>query len=156
MNKSTLIIVFIVVVLAVGAGAFYGGMVYGKSQATPATPEELIAQLRERGGLPGGGQFAGRQGQNATGAVTGGLGGTAGTIESIDGNTLIISTNDGPVKVLASDTTLIEMTKPASVSELALGSSVIVAGSRNDDGSITARSIQPMRQIQRQQTGGGQ
>ena len=98
MNKATIIIVSIVIVLAVGAGAFYGGMVYGKSQATTASPEELMAQLRAQRG----GQFPGAgQGQADTGGRTGGLGGTMGTIESIDGNTVIISTNDGPVKILA-------------------------------------------------------
>ena len=152
MNKSTIIIVFIVVVLAVGAGAFYGGMVYGKSQATVSQEDFIAQRIAARGG-----QFPGmEQGQTGTGMRTGGFGGTMGTVESIDGNTLIIGTNDGPVKVLTTDTTLVQVTKPASVSDLPLGSNVIVAGSRNDDGSITARSIQPMQQFQRQQTEGGQ
>ena len=150
MNKTVTIIVAIVVVLVVAGGSFYGGMLYGKSQATPTTPEEMFAQFR---GQRGAGQFSG--GGQAPSGVQGGQvriggfgGGTTGTVENIDEDVLIISTDDGPVKVLVTDTTMVQITRSASVDELELGSTVVVAGSRNDDGSITARSIQPMRQIE--------
>ena len=68
---------------------------------------------------------------------------TFGTVEGIEGNTLTITTQaGGTVKVQVTDTTLIE--KNASVRSLTWlpDDTVIVSGSDNTDGSITARSVQ--------------
>jgi hypothetical protein len=158
MNKTTTIIAVIVVVLAVAGGSFYGGMVYGKSQAGPQelTQEEMLAQfqaMRGAGGFPGGRQ--GGTGAAAGQAGAAGLGGAAGTVEKIDGDTMILGTTDGPVKVIISDNTLISKMTTIHAEDLDLGSNVIVAGSRNDDGSIQARSIQPSRASAGQAAGGG-
>lgn len=140
MSKPILIIVVVVVVLVVAAGSFYGGMTYGKSQASAATPA----------GFPGfDGQgaprdFQGFRGQGQNGAADGVQpGSTFGQIESIDGNTLSITDRNGnPVTVQVTDTTLIEKNASVSVSDLATGDTVIISGSDNTDGSITARSVQ--------------
>lgn len=148
MSKTTTIIVFIVALLVVGAGAFFGGMTFGKAQAATNQQAQFQRFASRAGQFPGNGQFPG--GAQASGTPQAGAagqgfarGGTVGTVEQIDGNTLIVSTTDGPVKVQITDTTLIQKTTEITAAELEKGSSVIVTGSRNDDGSITARSIMP-------------
>ena len=68
-----------------------------------------------------------------------------GTIEEIQGNTLVLSTQDGTVRVQTSDTTLIEKFTSVGLLELKVGEQVMASGTKNDDGSYTARSIQSLR-----------
>jgi hypothetical protein len=68
-----------------------------------------------------------------------------GTIEQVEGTTLVITTDTGSVRVQTSDTTLIEKTMSVGVGDLRVGERVMVSGSKNDDGSYTARSIQSLR-----------
>lgn len=68
-------------------------------------------------------------------------GGIMGTIEAIEGDTLVVTTEAGEVRVQTTDTTLIEKSMTVGVEDLEAGEQVVVAGSRNDDGSVTARSI---------------
>lgn len=154
--KPWMIIVAVVVVLAVGGASFYGGMRFRESQILK-DPSMLFAQMggRQFGqGFPTGavgerptqgGAFVGGQGAQPQGAVVQGRGGTMGTIAAIDGGVLTLNTNDGSVLVQTADTTLVEKLTSVDVSELQVGESVMVSGSTNEDGSITARSIQSMR-----------
>ena len=149
----------VLVALAVGA-AFCGGMKLGQKQVID-NPMQYLAgaggafsiQMGE-GQLPGGpsgnfqgrgDQFPGAQGTPGAGMVVGDRGGfSVDTIQAIDGNTITLSTADGTVKVITSDTTYIQKYMAATVADLEVGESVIVSGTENDDGSITARSIRVM------------
>lgn len=150
MNKTLTLILGIVLVLVVAGASFYGGMVYGKSQATATTaavPLNMPAglQLPDGAAVPGDGTgpFGGRGQGGAGGNFVAPAGMTFGEIESIDGNTLTLTTQaGGTVTVQVTDTTLIEKNASVGVSDLAVGETVIVSGSDNDDGSITARSVQ--------------
>ena len=73
-------------------------------------------------------------------------GGLTGTVESVNGTDVVIKTDQGSVTIKTTDSTLIEKNVSVGVGDLAVGESVVVSGSRNDDGSYTARSIQSMRQ----------
>jgi Domain of unknown function (DUF5666) len=150
-----------IVLAALAAGAaFYGGMKLGQKQVVNDPMKYLAGgdgafsiQIGE-GQFPGGpsgnfrgrgDQFPGTQGTPGAGMVVGGRGGfSADTIQAIDGNTITLSTADGTVKVITSDTTYIQKYMAATVSDLEVGESVIVSGTENDDGSITARSIRVM------------
>ena len=146
MNKSMVVILVIVALLAVGGGAFYGGTVYGKGQAEAAQPNQAAfmqqrlagrgGQLPAEGGWPAGDQ-AGIIGQGVM------RGGTTGTLERVDGNTLIVTTADGPVRVLVTDDTLIQTVAQIGLLDLEMGTTITVNGARNDDGSIMARTILP-------------
>ena len=96
-----------------------------------------------RGGM--GGQFPDRgTGQpGTTERVAGGLaaGGTFGTIQKIEGNTIILSTNEENIEVITSETTFIQKMMDVGAEDLEVGETVIVTGSENTDGSISARSI---------------
>lgn len=155
MNKTLKIILSAVAILVIAGASFYGGMVYGKNQATAAAatvsmnmpagfqppngtaaPGDGTRPFNGRGQGDGTGGFAAQPGNVPDGM-------TFGQIESIDGNTLTLTTQaGGTVTVQVTDTTLIEKNASVSVSDLAVGDAVIISGNPNDDGSIAARSVQ--------------
>ncbi len=141
MNKQVLIGlgIGILVVLVVG-GSFFAGTLVGESRAR---------QGFFQGRLGGqGGQFQ-RQGQPPGGRPGGGI---MGTIKSAQGDALIITTSQGDTQVQTTDTTVVEKYTTASVGDLKVGERVVVSGTPNDDGSITAQSIQSMRDFQTPQS----
>lgn len=118
----------IVAVLIISGGSFYGGTTYEKS-SVPA-----------RGQFSGGGQFASAGG--ARRARTGG-GMTAGSILSRDATSMTIKMQDGSTRiVLVSASTQVMKSASGTLDDLSAGTNVVVTGSANSDGSITAQSIQ--------------
>jgi len=98
-------------------------------------------QLPEGAQVPAPGQFQ-QRGQGTAAQFGGGI---RGTIQAIEGDTLVVNTDDGVIKVKTTDTTMTEKNMPVRVGDLGVGEMVIVSGPRNDDGSITARSIMSVR-----------
>jgi hypothetical protein len=146
-------------VVAVGGGAFWAGMSYGKSQARQDLTSVMQERFGARGGqffgqgqLPEGGQLP-QGGQVDTTQLGGGI---RGTIQAVEGNTLVINSDEGTVNVQTTDTTLIEKNMPVSVGDLEVGEMVVVSGPQNEDGSITARSIMSMRAFRLDQSQGGE
>lgn len=138
MNKNKkigLVIVGIIVLV----GAFYGGMVYGKSQ-TPSRGAQVFDPNNMPSGIPNGmpnGET--RNIKNGTGL--GGL--TSGEIISKDDKGVTIKLQDGGSKIIfLSTTTTVAKTATGSVTDLTVGTQVFVTGTTNTDGSITAQSVQ--------------
>lgn len=159
MKKTWIVVAVALLVVAVGGGAFWAGMSYGKSQAsqdvTALMQERLAArgvQLPEGAQFPGPGQFQ-RGGQGDTTAFGGGV---RGTIQAVEGETLVINADEGIIKVKTTDTTMIEKNMPVGVGDLEVGEMVVVSGPQNDDGSITARSIMSVRAFQFDQSQEGE
>ena len=168
MNKAVQIIVGVLVLVVVAGGSFYGGMAVGKTQAEAALP--FVSS--QAGGFPavaggqGGGFPADAQGRAAFGqgrqmGTTAGsdalTGMTVGQIESAEGQTLVVADANGQrIRVQVTDTTLIEKNASVTVAELEVGETVMISGSENGDGSITARSVQaaPAGRLGSQSTGG--
>lgn len=147
MKRWMIAIIAVLVVAGVGVGGYLLGMKAGE-QKVLNNPSLVFQQMRGQGGqIQIGGQFPGGDGAPTTGR--GGLqfqgGGLAGTIESVTGTTVVIKTNEGSVTVQTTDSTLIEKNVSVTVAELVVGENVMVSGSKNDDGSYTARSIQSLR-----------
>jgi hypothetical protein len=144
MKKIWFIIAGVVLIIAVGGGAFYGGVKYGQSHFTFDNQQFPREGLAMRGG-----QAPGMQGSAPEGVEEGGFGGgIMGIIQSIEGNVVVVNTDAGTVKVETSDTTLIQKTMTVSVDDLEVDEQIMVMGRENDDGTITARSIMPMNQRQ--------
>ena len=103
----------------------------------------LIGQNTAPTGGPAGmrpGEFV----QNGDGPqFQGGPGGfTAGTIQSIDGDTIIVELEDGStVTVKTSADTTVTQTEEATVGDLAEGDEITVVGETGDDDTVTADSI---------------
>ncbi len=152
MTKRVLIGLGVLVLVAAAAG---GGFFYGRSVG-----RSELGRVRRQFAQGGFGQAANPSWTPQPGQVGGARqGGTVGTIDAIEGDTLVISTAQGTtVRVQTTDTTLIQKSMEVGVADLAAGERVMVSGSQNDDGSITARSIQSLQGFQfspgNQATGG--
>jgi hypothetical protein len=129
----------LVAALIVGgvAGVLIGQSTASASNASSVRPGGATGQTGE-GGFGG---FGNRQG--GTGAAGGAGGGfTAGTIESIDGNTITIKeTNGTEVKVTTSDSTTVTKSSSAKVSDLSTGETITVTGQADSSGDVTATRI---------------
>ncbi|MFA5188784.1 MAG: hypothetical protein WC460_05470 [Patescibacteria group bacterium] len=130
MKKNQTLIISIIIVLVVGAGAFYGGMVYAKSQ---------------KGSMANSGRF---QGFNAAGAqgstrLAANGGAVSGQLLSQDDKSITLKLNNGGSKIIfLSDTTQITKSVSGAVADLTTGENLMVSGTANADGSITAQTIQ--------------
>lgn len=139
MKKSLPIIIAIVII--VGGGAFYGGMLFGQSKNKNNTPaginfqnfRNLTPEQRQQMGLPNGRSDNGQTGGNFT----------SGEIIAKDNTSLTLKLRDGGSKIIFySDTTQVEKFATGTPSDLVIGDSVTINGTTNQDGSITANSIQ--------------
>lgn len=163
MKKIWIVVGVLVLVVAVGGGAFWAGMSYGKSQAEQDVMGLMQERFGARGGqFPEGGQFPGRgqlpgqlpeEGQGDTMQFGGGI---RGTIQAVEGETLVINSNGGVIRVQTTDTTMIEKNMSVGVGDLEVGEMVVVSGPQNEDGSVTARSIMSMRTFRVDQSQGGE
>jgi hypothetical protein len=125
MNKQ--IIAYLIIALVIGGVAgYYSG---SKSARGPAA-----AGLGGQNGARNFNRLAGGLGQ-------GGL--TVGEIISADGQSVTLKLRDAGSKIIFfSSSTAITKTTPGSVSDLQPSQQITVTGSTNQDGSVTAQSIQ--------------
>ncbi len=139
MDKVKKFLPCVIIIIVIGGLAFYGGMKYGGSQASNLQNSAAGRQAFQQGsGATAGGNFAGRR----SGGVSGGF--TAGQVISKDANsiTLQLNNNGGSKIVFFSTTTQISKYATSTIDQLKTGEQIIVNGSANSDGSITAQSIQ--------------
>lgn len=141
---KNIVIAVVATAVIVGGGAFYGGMQYGKQFVAPTQDDrqnfrDLSADERQQRmqqfgqGMPGG-----------SGARPGNRGGiVSGEVLAKDAASLTVKLRDGGSKiVLFSSSTEIGKLMQGTVNDVRVGEQVIVNGSANADGSVTAQSIQ--------------
>lgn len=120
-------IITAVLVVIVGAGAFFGGMQYQKSQRAAAFGQGNFAQGGRRFGAQQFGNFRPIRGE----------------IISSDENSITVKLQDGSSKiVLVGSQTAISEATNAGKDALQNGKTVMVFGNQNADGSVTAQNIQ--------------
>jgi hypothetical protein len=128
MNK--IIIGFIIALIIVGGGAFYGGMKYGQNNAVS---KNAVGQ---------GGQFSRAGGQSRGGNRTVG-GFINGDIIAQDAQSITVQLQAGGSKIVfLSGSTQIMKSVDGSIADLTTGKNVMVTGTANADGSVTAQTIQ--------------
>ncbi len=131
MNKKIIIAVVIAAVIAGGAG-FYGGMLYGQS-----TNANSRASLNRQGT-----GFAAGMGQRGGGAQQN-AGFSGGEIIKKDNSSITVKLTNGSSQIiLFSDATRVTKSAEGLATDLTIGEQVTVSGSKNQDGSLTAQSIQ--------------
>jgi hypothetical protein len=143
------LVIAVAACIVVGAGAFAGGMAYGRSASSAAGNRSAAngaAFNRDNGAGPG---FANGQGfarNGASGSRTGGRtfgGNVVGEILKMDSQSLTVKLQDGGTRlVFLSDKTTVMKTETAAVTDLVQGTTVRVMGSSNQDGSVMAQNIQ--------------
>jgi hypothetical protein len=143
MNVKLALPVIIVIALAVGAGGWCLGAKYGSGSSRQAGPgganfREMTPEQRQQFQLSGGG---GRTSGGGMRVFGGGF--TVGEILSKDDKSITIKMPDGGTKIvfLAESTTVSKQTE-GSAADLEAGKTVMVTGKANDDGSLTAQTIQ--------------
>ena len=138
--KNKMLIGFIIAVIVVGAGSFYGGMQYGKSQAAGAR-NSALSQRQGFGANGASGANGGAQARGGNRAA--GSGFVNGSIIAQDDKSITVKSADGGSKIVfLSDKTQIMKSVNGSVGDLSVGQNVMVSGSANTDGSITAQAVQ--------------
>lgn len=154
MKKQYLIT--LITVIVIGAGAFFGGMMFQKSQDSikGLTGTALTKKLESLGSTAGTRTFDGNiNGANFPGGFPGGdtnasgrrAGGgfVNGQIISMDNQSITIKQQDNSTKtVYYSSTTKIDKTVTGASSDLTVGTDVTTSGTSNTDGSVTATTIQ--------------
>ncbi len=151
MGKGLTIVGGVVLVLVVGGGAFYGGIIFERSRESDVQGRFFA----ERGGFPGdfGGFGQGGPGgfqqsgdhddeQGAFQGRTGFSRGAAGTVKSIEGDILLLSTAQDVTTVILTDQTVISLFVDGELEDLTAEQRVTVVGQRNDEGDIVAEIIQ--------------
>lgn len=142
MQKNKKIIVSVVVFLVIGLLSFRGGMIYAGNNLKAANANRQGAFSQNGFG----GQNGGGRGQ---GMMRGGAGGglVSGKILSVDTNSMTVELGNGGTQsgskiVLFSPTTKVEKTVDGAVADVVVGKQVIITGTANPDGSVSATSVQ--------------
>ncbi|CAN5753717.1 hypothetical protein BH11PAT2_BH11PAT2_01900 [soil metagenome] len=137
MNQKNKMITSAVVVLIVVAGvSFYGGITYAQGKGSSTYGPGAVRA----------GQFgATAMGGARTGARTGGFagaGGTAGKVIAKDDKSITVQLPTGGSKIVfVTSTTPVSKDSNGTLADVAVGTEVIVAGTANADGSISAQSV---------------
>jgi hypothetical protein len=135
--KSSNTLILAIVAVAIAGASFYGGMLYQKSKQ-PASTRDFFAQRMggDASGMPTG--QTGMRRNFGSGAQM-----AAGEVISKDDTSVTLKLQDGGSKIilLASSTNIGKMAE-GTADDLAEGTNVVVTGSSNTDGSMTANMIQ--------------
>jgi hypothetical protein len=125
----------------------FGGILIGHATA----PASTNAGFRTGTGAGGAGGFGNRTfggGAGGTGTGQGGAGGfagggfTAGTIVSVNGDTIVIKEANGTqATVTTTGTTTVTKTSKSTVGDLKTGETITVVGQADSSGNVTANSI---------------
>jgi len=122
------------VVLAIVAAV--GGYLVGHNAGFQQANNARAAFMAQRFG-----QGANGQGTFTGAARQGGMG-TTGTVKSVDGNTVVVTTRNGDVKVKLSQDTAVQKMAEGSVQDIQPGLRIVVTGDTDSGGTINARSVQ--------------
>ena len=121
-------VLFAAILIIIAVGVFYGGMKYAGSKASQRFMQGDASQNRFSGGRAG----------NQSGA-----GFVSGSIISKDDKSITVQLRSGGSKIVFySDATEIGKFVSGTANDLEISKTITVTGSANEDGSITAQSIQ--------------
>jgi len=126
-----------ILLVVIGLGAGFGGGYFFRNYQLSQSRGNFAA-----GGPAGSGRFipGGARGTNARGA---GGGAVAGSILSVDSNSMTVKMQDGSTKiVIFSGSTIYSNTTSASQADLKVGAAISAFGTPNSDGSVTATNVQ--------------
>ncbi|MFZ1075082.1 MAG: hypothetical protein WAN50_01780 [Minisyncoccia bacterium] len=127
MNTTTIGTGIIALIIGIGIGYFGGNALH--PAAAPSAR----------------GSFAGTGGSGFAGARGGAAGGgfLSGTVSAADSGSITLNTRDGSSHVvLVTPATTVSKSVSGALSDVSVGSNVLITGTTNSDGSVTAAVIQ--------------
>ena len=131
--------VLVGLVIVIGGGAFYGGLQYANAKKPAQLSRGGNANFRMNGNNPAGNSLRGGMGGGR--GQQGGFAG--GEILSKDNNSVTVKLRDGGSQIIfLSTSTQIMKSVPGSVDDLQAGQNIMVSGSANQDGTVTAQVVQ--------------
>ena len=135
LSRKTIGILIIVAVIIIGV-SFAAGMKIGEAKGGGMRGQGMAMQQGQRG-------QAGQQRQGMPrGGMGGGAGMTIGSILSKDASSITLKLPDGGSKIIYfASSTSITKSASSSAADLSVNGTVMVNGTSNPDGSITAQSI---------------
>ncbi len=136
MNKKTLLVGVVLLVVVVGVGSFYGGMVYGKGLNKSMAGRNFNGPMGANiAGMGQRGDMANRAG------IAGGF--ISGEVISQDNQSITVKLKDAGTKIVFfSTSTQVMKTSVGLTSDISVGSNLTITGKANSDGTLTAQSIQ--------------
>lgn len=123
-----------VIILGIGTGSFYGGMIFAKENLQQRI-SGAGARFQQGGSING----------NGAGSRGVGMGGefVNGEVLSKDDTSITVKLRNGGSKIIfTSAATKVGKSVEGSLSDVTIGEHVMISGENNSDGSITAQSIQ--------------
>jgi hypothetical protein len=143
-------LVTLAIIIAVAAGAFFGGLAYQKSNDSlkGLSGQDLTKKMQSLGLSENG--FAVGANVNGSRTFPGGSGNRQfgggmvnGDIVSMDSQSITVKQQDGSTKtVYYSSSTTVSKSTTGSASDLTVGATVRANGTSNTDNSVTATTIQ--------------
>ena len=141
------------------AGVVAGGLILGAVAAAVSAPQrrsttvvvtpQPASRSSAAGAPPDAAPSSNSGGAAPTGSAAGARAGsvgaartTNGVIASVEGDTIVVNTADGPVRVTLGDNAAIQKQVPAERGELSAGQRIVVSGERVADGAVTASGVQ--------------
>lgn len=139
-NINKLLPTILVVSLILDGIMFFGGYKYAQAKTTSAKGSGNYQAAGANGNFRQGGA-GGTRGARAGAGMMGGF--VSGDILSKDVTSLTVKMRDGSSKIiLISGTTKVMKSVAGTTDDLQVGSTVMVTGDTNTDGSVTAQSLQ--------------
>lgn len=137
MSTKKLTVIWVIIAVAALAGGFFWGKSVGATSTTAAsrTGSGRFALGSSTAG------FAGRTGFGVSGAAGGGF--AVGQVLSLGSDSLVLQlANGNSENVFFSSSTQVIVPQPAPISSVQTGTMVMVTGTTNSDGSVTASTIE--------------
>lgn len=141
--QNKLIPIFIVVLLAVAGGSFYGGMLYGKSRNSGQrnfSPANMQGRFQQGNGAGVNGN--GNQQRNRANFISGEI------IKKDDSSVTVKLMDGGSKTIYFSDKTTVGKTVEGNQNDLEVGKAIMVSGTSGSDGSLVADNIQLRNAVQ--------
>jgi hypothetical protein len=123
-------ILFLVILIIIGGGSFWGGIQYEKNKISSQKPsfQNLSSEQRQ--------QFAQRAGRAGANFLS-------GEVINKDEKSLTLKLPDGSTKIVFfSGSTQISKAIEGKIDDIEIGKQIMVSGDQNSDGSYTAKTIQ--------------
>jgi hypothetical protein len=141
-SRSAMILGGIVLGVVVAGGSFFGGMAFQRTMQSSAR-DQFFALRRGPGGfeIPRAASPLGGMGVRPQGGPGGQVPSVFGTVKSVQGNTVLISTPQDVTTVELTDATSVRQLIEVDLEILQPGQWVMVVGEMDNEGIVTAVTI---------------